>query len=642
MKEGSVESFTDHTFLDYKLIFERGPALYIIIKPDSPTFTIITASEAFLDATNTTLPDIIGKSFFDVFPDNPNISGSKNEKSMRRVLEKVLKLKKSHQTSAIRYDIALKDSKEFVSRYWTVCNSPVLNTEGEVIYIINSPTDVTDVIKMAQEERLAHDAVESQRRQLYSLFMQAPVAIGIFKGPDYIVELVNPSLCKLYGKTEDELFGQPIFDVLTEVSESGLEQILDNVLYTGEPYVGVEVPIPLIKDGRREEVYCNFVYEPLHEPDGTISGVIAVATDVTEQVHNRLKLEESENRLNMALDASTLGVWDLDVKADLISTNEHYAQIFGFSENIIVWSSKMIYQYIFPEDTEAFQNAIDAALFKTGKLNIQTRIQWPDNSVHWIHSMGTVYYNDKKEPVRMLGTVQDITERKEQERHKDEFISTVSHELKTPVTSLRAFCQVLQRKFDKEGNKLSAEMLGKMNMQINRLNLVIHDLLDVTRIEGNKLQFRHSLFSFDSLLKEIVEEVQRISETHTIIAENSDDTINLYGDQERIGQVLTNLLTNAVKYSPGKDKVFISVRTADNELTCAVKDFGIGIPEDKQEFIFERFYRIQSESVASGSGLGLGLYISAEIIKRQNGKIWMESQPGRGSEFYFSLPLAEN
>lgn len=519
--------------------------------------------------------------------------------------------------------------------------TPILNKEGEVEYIINSPTDVTDVIKIAQEERLAHDAVESQRSQLYSLFMQAPVAIGIFKGPDYIVELVNPPLCKLYGKTEDELFGQPIFDVLTEISDSGIEQILDSVLYTGKPYVGVEVPIPLIKDSKREIVYCNFVYEPLYESDGSISGVIAVATDVTEQVYNRLQLEESENRLNMALEASTLGVWDLDVKADLMSTNQHHAQIFGSSGDITVWSSKMIYQFIFSEDKSTFQHAIDKALFKTGKLNIQFRIVWPDKSIHWVHSIGTVYYNEKNEPVRMLGTVQDISERKEQERHKDEFISTVSHELKTPVTSLKAFCQVLQRKFDNAGNQLAAEMLSKMDNQINRLNLVIHDLLDVTRIEGNKLQFRHSLFSFGTLLKEIAEQVQRTCDTHIIDINHVDSVVNLYGDEERIGQVLTNLLTNAVKYSPGKDRVLVTVTTGDNELTCIVKDFGIGIPEDKQELIFERFFRIQSENMAAGSGLGLGLYISAEIIKRQNGKIWMESKPGDGSAFYFSLPIAK-
>lgn len=122
MKEGSVQTVNEHSVLDYKLIFEKGAALYVILKPDPPVFTIITASEAFLEATETTLPDIVGKSFFDTFPDNPNVYGSKNEKSMRRVLEKVMISKKAHHISPIRYDIVIKDSEEFVSRYWTVCN----------------------------------------------------------------------------------------------------------------------------------------------------------------------------------------------------------------------------------------------------------------------------------------------------------------------------------------------------------------------------------------------------------------------------------------------------------------------------------------------------------------------------------------
>lgn len=641
MKEQSVDNVFNDPVLDYNVIFEKGPALYAILKPDSPTYTIISVSESFLQATHTQRTDIIGKSFFDVFPDNPESGGSRNKKSLRRVFEKVLISKKPNQLPPIRYDIPVNGGEKFVSRYWTVNNTPVLNAEGEVEYIINSPTDVTDVIKVAQDERLAHNIVESQRSQLYSLFMQAPVAIGIFKGPDYIVELANPPLCKLYGKEENELFAKPIFEVLQEAAEIGVKEILDNVLKTGESYIGVEMPIPLLRDGGVETIYCNFVYEPLHEPDGSISGVIAVATDVTEQVQSRIELQESKNRLNMALEASTLGVWDLDVNADTISTNHHYAQIFGLPESISVWSSKMIYDYILGEDRDAFQNAIDEALFQTGKLNIQLRIQWPDRSVHWIHCMGTVYYNDRKEPLRMLGTVQDITARKEQERHKDEFISIVSHELKTPVTSLNAFCQVLERKFAQAGNPLASEMLGKMKLQINRLNLVIHDLLDVTRIEGNKLQFRDSLFSFDDLLNEIVEEVQRITDTHSILAE-CDTSIKLNGDKERIGQVLTNLLINAVKYSPGKDKVHVTVITRGNELTCMVKDFGTGIPRDKQQFIFERFFRVQSHNMISGSGLGLGLYISAEIIKRQNGKIWMESIPGAGSTFYFTLPVSNS
>ncbi|HEY1024075.1 MAG TPA: PAS domain-containing sensor histidine kinase, partial [Sphingobacteriaceae bacterium] len=537
------------------------------------------------------------------------------------------------------YDTFNPLTSSYEIRYWTIKAAPILNDAEDISYIVFSLTDVTEVINLAENERLAYEAVELQRKQLYSLFMQAPVAIGIFIGPNYIVELANPTLCTLFGRTEDELYGKPIFEVMPESAGVGIEDHLDSVLYTGRPYVGTEQQIPVMRRGKQKIVYFNFVYEPLHEVDGSISGVIAVATDVTEQVHYRHRLEESEHRVNMALEASNLGVWDLDIPKDVITRNSRYDEIFGYKDSNLPWNSEFLMEHIVPMDRERARMAVKKAYLRTGKLNAQARIKWPDGSLHWIHCIGTVYYNEKREPVRMLGTIQDITERKEKERHKDEFISAVSHELKTPVTSLKAFCQVLQRKFVESESPVAAEMLGKMNTQINRLNIVIQDLLDVTRIEGDRLQYRHDTFVFNELMSEIVEEVQRTTDTHTILIQNTDPGIEIYGDRERIGQVLTNLLTNAVKYSPGKDLVIVSLKREKDTMVCSIKDFGIGIPPEKHNSVFERFYRVKENDPSLVSGLGLGLYICHEIIKRQNGMIWLDSSVGKGATFFFSLPL---
>lgn len=239
----------------------------------------------------------------------------------------------------------------------------------------------------------------------------------------------------------------------------------------------------------------------------------------------------------------------------------------------------------------------------------------------------------------LLLSIEDVTERKASDQQRNDFIGIVSHELKTPVTSLKAFGQFLQMKLDEAGDAVAVTMLQKMDAQINKLTLLINDLLDATRIEGGKLKFNESRFSFRQMVDEVVEEVQRTSTKHQIVKEHVDD-VTVFGDKERLGQVLTNLLTNAIKYSPDSQEVLVRTKADATSVTCSVKDFGIGIPPEKLAHVFERFFRVTNDNQNMFPGIGLGLYISSQIIKRQNGNIWVESEYGKGSTFSFSLPIS--
>jgi signal transduction histidine kinase len=176
-----------------------------------------------------------------------------------------------------------------------------------------------------------------------------------------------------------------------------------------------------------------------------------------------------------------------------------------------------------------------------------------------------------------------------------------------------------------------------MDGQITKLSNLIADLLDVTRIQAGKLQFNDAYFDFDKLADEIVEEMQRTTPRHQIIKQFSDIGM-VYGDEHRIGQVITNFLSNAIKYSPNADKIIVATSKENNEVKLSVQDFGIGIPKDNQEKVFEQFYRVSKNKQHLYPGLGLGLYISAEIIRREGGKIGVDSTEGRGATFYFILP----
>lgn len=255
--------------------------------------------------------------------------------------------------------------------------------------------------------------------------------------------------------------------------------------------------------------------------------------------------------------------------------------------------------------------------------------RWYRQSIHYVSEIGSV---------RIYGV--DITERKKLEQQKDDFLGVATHELKTPVTSIKAYAQVLQQVFHEQGDIKSAEMLGKMEGQVNRLINLIKELLDITRIQTGKLQFNKDYFDFNELVNEVVEEVGRISPRHQLIKELTQ-TRMVYGDRDRLGQVITNFLTNAIKYSPQRDKVKIMTNGKLGKVTLSVQDYGMGIPKGKQQKIFKRFYQIENPGGKTPTGLGLGLYISSEIIKRHKGEVSVESETGKGSIFSFTIPLGE-
>jgi signal transduction histidine kinase len=235
----------------------------------------------------------------------------------------------------------------------------------------------------------------------------------------------------------------------------------------------------------------------------------------------------------------------------------------------------------------------------------------------------------------------DITERKDLERRKDEFISMASHELKTPVTSIKGFTQLLLRRFQQRDDKESLRFLTRMDNQLMKLTRLISDLLDISKMQNGHMEYHKEPFELDLLVQEIIENVQGTTQTHRLILENPA-RVWVYADRDRIGQVLMNLLTNAIKFSARADRVLVQVLSAGLGAVVSVQDFGQGIDEANYEKIFERFYQVSEPDAKHFAGLGIGLYISREIIKRHQGHIWVKSRKGEGSTFYFSLPLLED
>ncbi|MEJ5962368.1 hybrid sensor histidine kinase/response regulator [Pedobacter immunditicola] len=231
----------------------------------------------------------------------------------------------------------------------------------------------------------------------------------------------------------------------------------------------------------------------------------------------------------------------------------------------------------------------------------------------------------------------EIEIRKKAENKKDEFISIASHELKTPLTSVKGYVQLLERSIDKGDLPTVKRHLQKAQVQLEKLNDLIADLLDISKVESGKLEFNQKNFFIDELLDNVMEIIQQSNPDFKII-KNGSILLPVYGDETRIEQVIINFLTNAIKYSPGTQEITINLRREEERIYVGVRDYGIGIDECQQKNVFEKFFRVE-ETAIQFQGLGIGLYISAEIIQRHGGEIGVKSKIGEGSEFYFYLPL---
>ncbi|HET8841693.1 MAG TPA: ATP-binding protein [Ktedonobacteraceae bacterium] len=245
-------------------------------------------------------------------------------------------------------------------------------------------------------------------------------------------------------------------------------------------------------------------------------------------------------------------------------------------------------------------------------------------------------YEQEKDHLLLLA-MEDITERREAERQQEALLGMVSHELKNPLTAASLSTQFLRRTLEQAGVVQALPLVQKLGEQHRRLEHLIDDLLDATAIEAGTLRLRLAPFAIDELVQEVVEQQTQMHPSHRLLLEETAAT-TVYADRERTGQVLTNLLTNAIKYGSATEPVVVRIQGEAAEVRVQVQDRGQGISVEQQARIFERFYRVTGVSRTEAAGLGLGLYLTAQIVKQQGGRIWVESTEEVGSTFSFTLP----
>lgn len=514
--------------------------------------------------------------------------------------------------------------------YFNYSFTALFDTSGNVYGVMNTAAEVTDMV-------LAKQKVEQGEKNLRSMILQAPVAMCILLGPNHTVEVANELIIELWGKTAADVVGKPIFEGLPDARDQGLEQLLDDVYHKGETFKAFERPVELLRNGRIETVYLDFVYEPYQDSQGNTIGIIAITTDVTEQVKARTELQKTEEMLRFSVEAANAATWYMDAESREIIPSVRFKELFGFHRDTMVDFDDIL--EIVPKQYHAKINDTISKAKENGETyNLEYPVTLNDGSARWLRTLGRVYPPIGNRRSHFSGLVIDITEYKQDELRKNDFIGMVSHEMKTPLTSLSALVQVLVSKFKNSDDAFVSGALQNANSQVKKMSSLINGFLNVSRLESGKILIIKQNFNLVDLIREIILEVE-LTVAHKILF-NPCDPVIVSADRDKIGSVISNLISNAFKYSPQDKDIELKCHTRDGEAMVSIKDQGLGIKQQDKPKLFDRYYRVENSNTRHIAGFGIGLYLSAEIIQRHQGKIWVESEYGNGSTFYFSLPVA--
>ncbi|MBD8083042.1 PAS domain-containing sensor histidine kinase [Chryseobacterium caseinilyticum] len=496
-----------------------------------------------------------------------------------------------------------------------------------------------------EELNLSLSQLAESREYIRTIIEQAPVGIAMLKGPDHVIEIANPAILQIWGRTESEVIGRQHEKARPEIRDQFVNHWLSEVFHSGKPRINTEFSVKLYQkdDGLRDAI-VNSIYQPIFSDRGEVSGVLVILEEITQQVLERRKNENDQQMLALAIDAGELATFYYQPATNLFSGNNLLKTWFGLSseENIDL---SVALDVIISEDRDRVTEAITNSLGKDsdGHYFIEYKIQnKTDQKVRLLQANGRVFFDKDGNPLSLNGTLRDITEQKKEDQRKDDFMGMVSHELKTPLTSLKAYLQMIQRIGANEDSSKQQNMLEKSLKQVDYMNGMINGFLNVSRLDSAQMHIEKTVFDFELLFAEIEDEVLSTTQNRNFIFKSSGQKLIL-ADRGKISQVLHNLIGNSVKYSPAGSPIIIEYSDLGaNRLKITVTDHGIGIPEADQHRIFDRYYRVKDESSRSIAGFGIGLYLCKEIIELHNGQIQVQSFKDYGTTFSVIIPVGDH
>lgn len=636
---------------NYATLFAQAPSPIAILKGREMRYVFINHAYASIFPGR----QILGKTVLEAFPE---LDGQPYMQWLQEVFDTGTPFN-GYELPAI---VDVKNDGHLETRYFNLLYTPYSDAHGKILGLMAFGNDVTDQVRGRQR-------IAQSENNLRNMVLQAPAAMCVLRGPNHVVEIANKSMYELWGKTEEELLGKPIFEGLHEAKGQGYEALLDSVFVSGEQIKANESVVMLPRNGTVQTTYVNFVYQPLREADGEVTGVIVVATDVSEHVEARMKIAYAEESARLAIELAGLGAYDVNLKTDEVTTNARFNAIWGIEATTSIRAD--LARAIYPEDVPIRKQAHRDAL-KTGNLEYETRITTKDGSLRWVKVKGKMLKDQNGEATRLLGVIQDITEQKyfaEQlsakvderthalkeanerlERSNDDleqFAYIASHDLQEPIRKIQLFNDFILKE-----PHLSSETLKyieKSNRAAKRMSHLIRDMLQYSLLSHQTPAFHPT--DLNVIVADVMSDLEYIIEQAKGKIQFGQLPV-IEAIPVQINQLMLNLISNAIKFSRTEEPPVIHIESEklspetvelmeqlDPEKSyyeIKIADNGIGFDRESADKIFTIFHRLHERNKYGGHGIGLA--ICRKIVSNHAGLIYAESRSRNGACFRIILP----
>lgn len=491
-----------------------------------------------------------------------------------------------------------------------------------------------DTLLLLQKNELSFARTEarSYKEQFHSFLNLAPACIAVLGGSDFIVEQVNPHFQALFPGRN--WLGRPAMDAFPDTHSRPVWAILQHVFQTGITFEGKELLFPLVslENGPVEKRYYNFIYQARFDLEHKVNGILIFAFEVTATVNSRLSSEENEQRLHLILNAVPQIIWTNDHEGNITFVNQRWYEYTGYevrNDLNALWFST-----IHPEDLEEVKRRISCIQSDDLGGVFEFRRKRKDGQYRWMLSRIESVKNEKGKVLFWIGSSTDIEELKKLQRQKDDFINLASHELKTPLTSLKVAIQLIDEQKEQLSPAMFNRLIHRASSSMDKIIVLVDDLLNVGRFSQGQFELNRSWFLVPPLLEVYTNSLAGAGNRTLVFTGDTD--MQLFADASRIEQVFINIINNAIRYAPESTEINVHLERTSGFMKVSVSDKGPGILPELIPLLFDRSYRVVN---TDHTGSGLGLYICAEIIKKHGGEIDVISRPGSGTTFWFSIPI---
>ncbi|TAK30846.1 MAG: PAS domain S-box protein [Chloroflexota bacterium] len=570
--------------------------------------------------------------------------------------------------------------------------TPVFDSAGGIASVLATVRDITEQKRAEMEHEHATRQAEMERALLEAVVNYTPAGILVARGSDLTVQMVNPAYQAMYPGIE--ILGRTMADIWPAAYLSAAH-VITRVLETGEPYKGLDDKFILKRspDGPMETGYFTWTLTRVRLPDEDAWGLLSTAMETTERirameeqerlleqlqdsneklqakseeiqeknaelrVHNealtvayrntaeaRTEAWKRAAQLTAVIDNMVDGVFVCDAEGRMTLVNDAGLRLLGLeriedAQQALIGAPELLRirhldgQPIPPAEL-AMSRALNGYTVMQQECLVYNALRQRDI---YIRISASSIRNHNGEILGAVAVARDVTEAIELDKMKDSFIAVAAHELKTPVAIMKGYSQALLRP-RKGVSSRQYEMLEAIDRGSNRINAIVQDLLDISQLHIGRLKLTTEVIDLSALVAQTAERMSRTTDKHCIRFQ-SPGSVTIKGDSGRVEQVLVNFIDNAIKFSPTGGDIDLTVAVQGREAIVTVRDHGVGIPKEKQSRIFQRFYRAHDGTPYDYGGMGVGLYISKEIVERHRGRIWFESEDGKGSTFFFGLPL---